>query len=240
MVEVESEVVKSSLAAPWLADELLDEIAVHPEVERASSGNRRLAERLSGPIALGMFIAASPEKRLSISRDGLFDPASNPGWAMVLATLRASDGQYDGPPDPAASDRDYRFLIAQSQVHRQLARRSAEEAQPRPPDPLSRSSLPVVPAHSLHAQARPGDANGGRERRRQPWSARNVEAPDGARTRICGLEGHCSFRPKSIAGCQNREAAVWQSTAEGIVQNALAAWLRYPCLSPIERRPFSS
>ena len=130
MVAVDDQVVKSSLAAPWLADELLDEIAAHPEIDRVSAGDAGLAERLSATTALGMFIADPPGKSLSISREGFFDLAANPCWAMISATLRAWDDQYDGMPDPSASDRDYRFLIAQSQVHRQLVRRSVEELNP--------------------------------------------------------------------------------------------------------------
>ncbi len=130
MVAVDDQVVKSSLTTPWLADELLDEVAAHPEIDRVSAGDAQLAERLSATTALGMFIADPPGKSISISREGLFDSAANPGWAIVLATFRAWDEQYDGTPDPSASDRDYRFLVAQSQVHRQLVRRSCEELNP--------------------------------------------------------------------------------------------------------------
>ncbi len=130
MVAVENQVVKSSLAAPWLADELLDEIAAHPEVERVSEGDRQLAERISAITVLGMFIADSPEKRLSVSREALFSPGSNPGWALALGAHAAWDSRFDGSPDPNPSDRDYRFLVAQSQVHRRLMQRSAAELNP--------------------------------------------------------------------------------------------------------------
>jgi tRNA synthetases class I (R) len=130
MVTVDDQVVKSSLTTPWLADSLLDEIAADAEIARASAGDPDSAARLTATTALGMFIADPPGKRLSISREALFDPAANPGWAMVAATIRAWDPRYDGAPDPSVSDRDYRFLIAQSQVHRQLVRRSYEELNP--------------------------------------------------------------------------------------------------------------
>jgi tRNA synthetases class I (R) len=130
MVTVEDQVVKSSLGAPWLIDDLLDEIAADPEIERASAGDSRLAERLSAMTALGTFIGHPPGKSLSIGREGFFDPTTNPGWAVVEATLTAWDDRYDGGPDPSVSDRDYRFLVAQSQVHRQLVRRSCEELNP--------------------------------------------------------------------------------------------------------------
>jgi hypothetical protein len=130
MVAVENQVVKSSLAAPWLADELLDEISAHPEVERAADGDRQLAERIGAITVLGMFIADSPEKRLSISREALFSPTSNPGWALALGARAAWDSRFDGAPDPSPADRDYRFLVAQSQVHRRLMQRSAAELNP--------------------------------------------------------------------------------------------------------------
>lgn len=130
MVTVENRVVKSSATTPWLVDDLLDEIAAHPVIAQASAGNPQWAEQLTATTALGLFIGHPPTKRLSLSRDALFDPAANPGWAMVSAALTAWDEQYDGSPDPSVKDRDYRFLIAQSQVHRQLARRACEELNP--------------------------------------------------------------------------------------------------------------
>lgn len=130
VTEDNNQVIKSSLAAPWLIDDLLDEIVANPEVDRASAGDSRLAERLGASIALGMFIADPPGKRVAISKERLFDPSANPGWAMVSAMLRAWDERYEGGPDPSISDRDYRFLVAQSQVHRQLIRRSCDEINP--------------------------------------------------------------------------------------------------------------
>jgi hypothetical protein len=130
MVTVDDQVVKSSVTKPWLIDDMLDEIVTHPEITQASAGDPQLAERLAATTALGLFIGDPPAKRQSISREALFDPAANPGWAMAAAALTAWDRRYDGPPDPSALDRDYRFLIAQSQVHRQLARRACEELNP--------------------------------------------------------------------------------------------------------------
>jgi arginyl-tRNA synthetase len=130
VTQEDNQVIKSSLTAPWLIDELLDEIVAHPEIDRASAGDSGLAERLGASIALGMFIADPPSKRVAISRERLFDPSANPGWAVISAMLRAWDDRYDGVPDPSVSDRDYRFLVAQSQVHRQLIRRSCEEINP--------------------------------------------------------------------------------------------------------------
>jgi arginyl-tRNA synthetase len=130
MVSVDDTVVKSSGADPWLIDELLDELVSSPEIERRAGGDDRLADRLAVATALGFFLGFPPAKKVALVREDLFDPAANGGWAMALASLKAWEEQYDGPPDPQPADRAYRFLIAQSQVHQQLARRACEELNP--------------------------------------------------------------------------------------------------------------
>lgn len=130
MVSVDDNVVKSSGVSPWLIDELLDELVVSPEITELAAGDPEMANRLATVTALGFFLGYPPAKGLSLSRNVLFNPATNAGWAMALASLKAWDEQYDGAPDPLPADRAYRFLIAQSQVHRQLARRAYEESNP--------------------------------------------------------------------------------------------------------------
>jgi len=129
MVTLEGQVVKSS-AAPWLIDEMLDRASAHPMLAKVAEVRPDWAERLNAAVALGICIGRPPGKRLEISERDLFDPARNPGWAMALVALKAWDPRYDGEPDPAATDRDYRFLVAQSQVHRQLVRRVCAEHNP--------------------------------------------------------------------------------------------------------------
>lgn len=130
MVSVDDSVVKSSGAAPWLIDELLDELVASPEIEELAAGDPDLADRLAAAAALGFFLGHPPAKGVSLSRDALLDPTANAGWAIALASLKAWDERFDGAADPLPSDRDYRFLIAQSQVHRQLARRVCDELNP--------------------------------------------------------------------------------------------------------------
>jgi arginyl-tRNA synthetase len=130
MVTVDDRVVKSSVESAWLIDELIDELAAQPQIEEAAGGDTELADRLATAIAMGFFCAYSPAKRLQLSHNALLDPAANAGWAIAAASLKAWDEQYDGPPDPAPKDRDYRFLAAQSQVHRQLSRRVCDELNP--------------------------------------------------------------------------------------------------------------
>jgi arginyl-tRNA synthetase len=130
MVDVEGRVVKSSGAAPWLVDDLLDELTGSAEIERLAGGDAEMADRLAATAALGFFLGHPPAKPISLSLAALLDPTANAAWAMALAAFKAWDEQYDGPPDPAPKDRDYRFLVAQSQVHRQLARRVCDEFNP--------------------------------------------------------------------------------------------------------------
>ncbi|HEX6666697.1 MAG TPA: arginine--tRNA ligase [Solirubrobacterales bacterium] len=130
MVSVEDAIVKSSGVAPWLIDELLDELMDCPEIAELADGDAELADRMAAITALGFFLSYPPSKPISLSHDALFDPGSNVGWALVMASGKAWDEEFDGLPDPLASDRDYRFVVAQSQVHRQLTRRAFEELNP--------------------------------------------------------------------------------------------------------------
>jgi tRNA synthetases class I (R) len=130
MVTVDDQVVKSGTTTPWLIDELLDELAAQPELMAAASGDTELAERLATITALGFFCGQPPAKSVALSPDVLLDSSVSAGWAIALAALKAWDERYDGPPDPAPNDRDYRFLVAQSQVHRQLSRRVCNELNP--------------------------------------------------------------------------------------------------------------
>lgn len=130
MVDVDGRVVKSSNGTSWLVDELLDELAAQPEIAEAAAADAELSDQLATAAAMGFFCAFPPAKKASLSRDVLLDSAANAGWAMALASLKAWDEQYDGLPDPSAKDRNYRFLVAQSQVHRQLMRRACEEHNP--------------------------------------------------------------------------------------------------------------
>lgn len=130
MVSVDDAVVKSSGVAPWLIDELLDELMECQEIAELAAGDVELADRMAAVTALGFFLSYPPSKPISLSHDALFDPSSNVGWALVMASAKAWEEEYDGLPDPLGTDRAYRFVVAQSQVHRQLARRAFEELNP--------------------------------------------------------------------------------------------------------------
>lgn len=130
MVDVEGTVVKSSGERPWLVDELLDELAAREEIGALAGDDPELRSRLAATTALGFFLAHPPGKPISLATDILLDPTVNVGWALLSASFKAWDERYDGQPDPSPGDRDYRFLVAQSQVHRQLARRTLDEFNP--------------------------------------------------------------------------------------------------------------
>jgi tRNA synthetases class I (R) len=123
MVEAEDGLVKSSLNEPLLIDALLDDLAFDSQIAERSA-DREHADQLATTTALGYFLTHSTEKRVRLARDMLLETRSNPGWVLAQAALTAWNPAYDGAPDPQPEDRLYRFLMAQSQVHRQLARRS--------------------------------------------------------------------------------------------------------------------
>ncbi|MGV1046948.1 MAG: arginine--tRNA ligase [Solirubrobacterales bacterium] len=127
MVTVGDRVVKSSGAKPWLIDDLLDELRADPRLADLCRGDEAGAERLAAAAALGAGLSKPASQRISISRKSLLDPRENLGWALSTAAAAAWDPAHDGEPDPCAEDREYRFLIAQSQVHRRLAKRALDE-----------------------------------------------------------------------------------------------------------------
>jgi hypothetical protein len=127
MVTLEGQVVKSSVTAPWLIDDLLEEVIEHPAVAEALDGRVEEAPKLAAAVVLGFCLGSPTGKPLPLSKEELFNPARNPGWAIALAALEAWEAGHDGGPEPSPADRDYRFLVAQSQVHRQLVRRVCAE-----------------------------------------------------------------------------------------------------------------
>jgi hypothetical protein len=127
MVTVEHRVVKSSGAKPWLIDDLLDELSADPRLAELCHGDDAIAERLASAVALGSCLSKPASKRLSISLGSLLDPRESLGWTLARAAAEAWQPQYDGDPDPSVEDRDYRFLVAQSQVHRRLAARALDD-----------------------------------------------------------------------------------------------------------------
>jgi arginyl-tRNA synthetase len=130
MVATGGDVVKSSAREPLLIDDLLDDLRRDPRVLEAAAGDPATAERLAVTACLGFFLSAETVERVSITPDLLPREDANAGWAMARAALLAWNDEYDGEPDPAPEERSYRFVTAQSQIHRQLVRLAFEEVRP--------------------------------------------------------------------------------------------------------------
>lgn len=131
MVTMEGGALSSSQGSVWLIDALLDELAADEElVGLAGRHSRGDADRLAVITALGLCLSRRKRKTMAFSRDLLFHTDANPGWAMAQAWVKAWDPRFDGEPDPAPDDVDYRFLLVQSQLHRRFAARSLEAIDP--------------------------------------------------------------------------------------------------------------
>ena len=122
------EAVKSSRGGALLADELLERVVkAGPVVGLARRHGRRDARELARVVLLGCFLGRPLRERMTISTDGLLDPRRNVGWSLAQAWARAWDPRHDGAPDPAPDDPAYRFVLVQSQRHRRLLAKCAEE-----------------------------------------------------------------------------------------------------------------
>jgi len=123
--------IKSSGGAPWLVDELLDELVRDPRLQ-AHAHERATADRLAAIAALGICIDCHPRKALPLEPEMLLDEHANSGWTLARAWARALNPRYDGDPRPAPDDPDYRSLVLRSQLHRRLAERSLRALDVRP------------------------------------------------------------------------------------------------------------
>jgi len=131
MVTSTSGAIKSSGGAPWLVDELLDDLVADPRLQ-AHAHERATPERLAAIAALGICIDCHPRKALPLEPEMLLDEHANSGWTLARAWARAWDPRYDGDPQPAPDDADYRSLVLRSQLHRRLAERSLRALDVRP------------------------------------------------------------------------------------------------------------
>jgi arginyl-tRNA synthetase len=131
MVTSTSGAIKSSGGAPWLIDELLDDLVSDPQLQ-AHAHERASVERLAAIAALGICIDCHPRKALPLAPEMLLDEQANSGWTLARAWARAWDARYDGDPRPAPDDADYRSLVLRSQLHRRLSQRSLRALDVRP------------------------------------------------------------------------------------------------------------
>ncbi|MBS1868312.1 MAG: arginine--tRNA ligase [Actinobacteria bacterium] len=123
--------IKSSGGAPWLVDQLLDDLVADARL-RAHANERATPERLAAVAALGICIDIHPRKALPLESEMLLDERANAGWTLARAWARAWDPTFDGAPAPHPDDADYRSLVLRSQLHRRLAERSLRALDVRP------------------------------------------------------------------------------------------------------------
>jgi arginyl-tRNA synthetase len=120
--------VKSSRGGALLADELFERVeGSGPVAGLARRYGGVDAESLTRIVLLGSFLGKPLQERMTVSLDALLDPRRNAGWALAQAWARACDPRHDGDPDPDPDDPGYRFVLVQSQRHRRLLAKCAEE-----------------------------------------------------------------------------------------------------------------
>lgn len=124
MVTGESGELSSGKGDALLIDDLLDELAAHPQVTAAArpGEERRCAPDDLVTIALFGFCLDRPlVKRLEFAPiDALLNPDANIGWRIALAWSKAWDLANDAGESDPANDADYRFAVLQSQLHRRM------------------------------------------------------------------------------------------------------------------------
>jgi arginyl-tRNA synthetase len=120
--------VKSSRGGALLVDELFERVAsAGPVAGLARRHGGCDAERLTRIVLLGLFLGRPLQQRVSVDVDELLDARRNVGWSLAQAWARASDPRHDGAADPEPADPAYRFVLVQSQRHRRLLAKCAEE-----------------------------------------------------------------------------------------------------------------
>ncbi|HXE46185.1 MAG TPA: arginine--tRNA ligase [Conexibacter sp.] len=120
--------VKSSRGGALLADELFEQVARSAPVAGLARRHGACdADELARIVVLGWFIGRPLQQRVTLELDELLDPRRNAGWSLAQAWARACDPRHDGAPDPQPDDPGYRFVLVQSQRHRRLLEKCAEE-----------------------------------------------------------------------------------------------------------------
>lgn len=129
----EGKVSSSGDGDAWLVDDLLDQLAVDPRLERLATGDTAMSPTEGAAlVALAFFLAHPVSKPMAASPGQLFENHSNPGWTLVEAWARAWDSCNDGDADPDAEDPDYRFLLLQAQLHRRFVAEALEHLDVQP------------------------------------------------------------------------------------------------------------
>jgi len=129
MVTVEGGAVKSSNGRPPLVDGLLERLASAPRLRElaARSEGRFQARGLATLVTLGFYLGRPTRKPVDLTLAEMLDLTGGIGWELARAAVSAWSPRYDGPPDPAPEDAEYRQTVMQSQVHRRLLARAVKQ-----------------------------------------------------------------------------------------------------------------
>jgi hypothetical protein len=120
MVVSESGVIKSSKGDAVLIDDILDEIiASEPMNELQRYHDRVVRDEVASIVALSHFLAKPVGQRMMMV-SGVFTDPAGAGWLLARAWAHAWHRAYDGRPDPAVDETDYRYLVVASSLHRRL------------------------------------------------------------------------------------------------------------------------
>jgi arginyl-tRNA synthetase len=127
MVRLEGHAVKSRDGAPPLVDEMLDQMIASDDIALlVREGDGPIdATRLVVLLALGCFLVHPKRKPIDRSRKNMFGLGRGLEWSIARALVDAWSSRFDGLPDPAPDDLDYRALVLRSQAHRQLVAAAA-------------------------------------------------------------------------------------------------------------------
>ncbi len=107
-----------------LIDELLDMLSGSDELQRLAIEERPscAAQDLASMILMGMCLDHPLYDPLPITPERVLDSASNTGWVLARAWMKAWDPKNDGGPLPLPDEEHYRSLVAQAQLRPLLER----------------------------------------------------------------------------------------------------------------------
>jgi hypothetical protein len=129
MVTVEGSAVKSSHGRPPLVDGVLERLTASPRLRElaARSEGRFQARRLAALVTLGFYLGRPTRKPVDLTLSEMLELSGGIGWELARAAVDAWSPRHDGPPNPAPEEAGYRHTVMQSQVHRRLLARAAEQ-----------------------------------------------------------------------------------------------------------------
>ena len=124
MVLIDGDAMKSSLGRAVLIDDVLDRLSNCPLIAGESGWAAPANDWLLRLVALGFFLSDPVGVRpIEFSWSALTDRRRNPGLVWAESWMRSLRGGSRADSDP--QNRDYRFVVLQSQMFPRLLRRAA-------------------------------------------------------------------------------------------------------------------